>query len=123
MVYLTVAIIFHRPKVFFMKQSIFVASVVSNLDLPRTKLEEFVNKNKNDRSGRWTNSNIQVPGFENKSWRFVNSLVHGTVEMVFGKDNSDHIICIEIPVAAAFVAVCTKGSYANYELDSAVSLS
>jgi len=61
----------YQLKSFFMEQSVFVASVKSNIDLPKRALENVANKYKGYNRSR-TDEDFVLSGFENNSWRFHN---------------------------------------------------
>ena len=103
-----------------MKPALFVSSVMSNIKLPKRKLECFANSK--SEPVHFT-GNLPLSGYENLSWQFLNTSEKGSVEIVLSNKENNKIICLEIPATADFIAVCTKGRSGSFELESGISLS
>ncbi len=104
-----------------MKQSLIISSVMSKISLPKTKLENDINKRNN--RGKLSFVDILLPGFENISWQFLNTAVSGDVEIVFANKQNNKITRLDVPVTTGFLAGCTKGNQGSYKLAFGISLS
>jgi len=102
-------------------QKLPVVSVTSNINFPKRKLEDEINNRKRRCKLHFTD--ILLPGYENISWHFIQTRVSGEVEIVVENKQSDTLICLDIPVATAFLVGCTKKVQGRYQLATAVSLS
>jgi hypothetical protein len=106
-----------------MKPSLFVSSVMSNINLPKTKLEGTANNYRNNNLNRLFANNFDLPGFESIVWQFMKTIGTGNVQMVLSNKQNNSVICLVIPAIANFMAVCTKGCSGNFELEFGISLS
>ena len=113
----------HQRKTYFMEQSLFVTSVMSKINLPKTKLENDLNRHDRfspDDAGFVDN----LPGYENLSCRSVFTPVYGDVEIVFVNRPENKIIYIDVPVTTGFWVTCTKrNDERSYKFAFGVSLS
>lgn len=103
-----------------MKPTLFISSVMSNIKLQKEKIECFAN------SGRKVDTfphNLPLPEYESISWQFLNTSEKGNVQIVLGKEEDNKAIYLQIPVAADFLAVCTKRRSGSFELEFGISLS
>jgi len=105
----------------FMEKSLVVTSVMSKLSLPKTELENNINRRYKNRKLYFVD--IALPGFENISWRFLNTRISGEVEIVFTNKNNKETICLDIPITTRFLACCTKRDHRGYKLTFGISLS
>lgn len=106
-----------------MKQSLIVTSILSKINLPKTKLENQVNRNNKVRCEQSQVAEIEVPGFENISWRFMHIPVTGDLELAFMNPSSKKVLRVTVPASTGFLAACTKGSKGNFKFTSGISLS
>ena len=106
-----------------MKPSLFVSSVMSNINLPKTKLEGAANNYKANNVSSPSVNNSDLPGYESIVWQFLKTRVTGNVQMVLSNQQNNNLICLAIPAVANFLAVCTKKSSENFELEFGISLS
>gem|GEM_PF-3754329 len=98
-----------------------VTSVMSKLSLPKTALEYDVNKRNRNIKLRFVD--ISLPGFESLTWRFLNTVVSGEVEIILTNKKNNESIFLDIPVTTTFLAACTKKDHRGYKLTFAISLS
>ena len=103
-----------------MKPTLFVSSVMSNIKLPKRKLESFANCNKKVDTFP---DNLALQGYENISWQFLNTSEKRNVQIVLSNKEDKRVICLEIPATADFLAICTKGHSGSFELEFGISLS
>lgn len=91
-----------------MKKSLFVASVMSKLDVPKTALENDITKY--NRFSRCKNcfDEVQLPGFEKVLWHFANIPVSGQVEIVFANKWNNKILSVDVPATTGFLATCIQ---------------
>lgn len=106
-----------------MKPSLFVSSVISNINLPKTKLEGAANNSKKSDLNVPPANNSDLPGYESIVWQFLKTRVAGSVQMVLSNKQNINLICLAIPAVASFLAVCTKGQSQNFEFEFGISLS
>ena len=104
-----------------MKPTIDISSVMSAVSLPKRNLEAMANYN-GPKSEIFKND-FELPGYENISWRFMNALGIGHVQITLRNKQNDISIYRVIPVSASFLAVCTKASLKKYRLQFTFSLS
>ena len=106
-----------------MKPSLFVASVMSNINLPKTKLEGAANNHRKSNLNHHFANNFDLPGYESKVWQFIKIRGTGNVQMILSNKQNKNAICLAIPAIANFLAVCTKGRSENFEFEFGISLS
>ena len=106
-----------------MKPSLFVSSVMSNINLPTKKLEGAANNYRGNNLNRPFANNFDLPGYENIVWKFIKTRGTGNVQMVLSNKQNNNLICLAIPAVANFLAVCTKGPSQNFEFEFGISLS
>jgi hypothetical protein len=106
-----------------MKSSLFVSSVMSNINLPKTKLEVTANNYRKNDLNRRSPNNSDLQGYENIAWQFIKTRGTGNVQMVLSNKQNNNAICLAIPAIANFLAVCTQGRSGNFELEFGISLS
>jgi hypothetical protein len=106
-----------------MKPSLFVSSVMSNINLPKTKLEGAANNHRENNLNRPLPNDFDLPGYESIAWRFIKTKGTGNVQMVLSNEQNNNFICLAIPAMANFLAVCTKGRSENFEFEFGISLS
>ena len=110
-------------EIFFMKPSFFVSSVMSNINLPKTKLEGAANNNRKNNLNRPFRNNYDLPGYESIVWQFIKTTGTGNVQMVLANKQNNNVICLAIPAIANFLAICTKGRSGNFGFEFGISLS
>ena len=106
-----------------MKPSLFVSSVISNINLPKTKLEGAANNNKKSDLNAPQANNSDIFGYESTVWQFLKTRVTGSVQMVLSNKQNNSLICLAIPAVANFLAICTTGRSGNFEFEFGISLS
>ena len=106
-----------------MKSSLFVSSVVSNINLPKTKLEGAANNYKKNNFTRPFANKFDLAGYESIAWQFIKTTGRGNVQMVLSNEHRNDVICLAIPAMANFLAICTKGRSENFEFEFGISLS
>lgn len=105
-----------------MKPTMFISSVMSKISLPQRRLEAAANCSRSP--GQNTlHRDLSLKGYENVDWKFLTVSGNGNVQMVFSSKQDNKIICVEIPAAANFLAVFTKGQSAFFKFEFGISLS
>lgn len=122
-VYLHDVILSLTNEIFFMKPSLFVSSVMSNINLPKTKLEGAANNYRKNNLNRLYGANFDLPGYESIVWQFIKTTGTGNVQMVLANKQNNNVICLAIPAMANFLAICTKGRSGNFGFEFGISLS
>lgn len=106
-----------------MKKSHFVASVMSKIDLPVSKLENEIDRLFKFRSKKSEVEDISLPGFENISWHFANLPVSGEVAIVFANRWNNKIVSRNVPAKSGFLATCIQTTDGTRKLAFGASLS
>lgn len=105
-----------------MKPTMFISSVISNIRLPKRRLEAVANCSGNPKHNIRV-ENSELAGYEKLDWKFLTASGNGNVEMVLSNKGNNKIICTEIPAMAYFLAVCTRRQSAYYKFEFGISLS
>ena len=66
---------------------------------------------------------IDLPGYENITWRFINTRGTGNVQMVLSNVENNNVICLAIPAMADFLAIYITRDSMNPEFEFGISLS
>lgn len=105
-----------------MNPSIILTSVTSYVDLPVRELENAANKYAYHKNLS-AEEDLNLSGYENISWRFLNTTVKGNVQLVFANAYNSKVICIDVPTKTHFIAACTNANKEKFELEFGISLS
>lgn len=104
-----------------MKPTMFISSVMSKISLPQRKLEAVANCSRSPKNN--LHRDISLTGYEDVDWKFLTASGNGNVQMVFSSMQDNKVLCVEIPAAANFLAVFTKGQTEYYKFEFGISLS
>ena len=106
-----------------MKKSLFVASVMSKISLPKTERENDINWPNIFGHNKSRVSDILLPDFENILWHFVSIPVSGEVQIVFANKRSNKTVRVDVPATTEFLATCIQAKNSHRQLTFGASLS
>jgi hypothetical protein len=103
-----------------MKRLRIVTSVMTQIKLPESRLENYFNSN--SKGTKQLRDNF-CGDFENIDWLSAHAAARASVQMVFASDESSVVICVDIPTTAHFLVTGIKTFKESYKLAFAVSMS
>ena len=104
-----------------MKEPFVVTCLTSNVNLPKEKLEHFINRDKKHRKISF--DDILLPNVENVSWHSVYTPVSGNLKIGFAHKENGELMTFNLPVETWFLVTCTKRKFGSFKLTFAISLS
>ena len=104
-----------------MRSTIYISSVKSDISLPKRNLEAIADYGGSGH--RNARANAELRGYEDVSWRFLNTLGTGNIWLTLLNRQTNKVVQCEIAVAGKFMAVFTKSPAGNYKFQFGVSLS
>ncbi len=108
-------------QIFRMNRPFAITSVTSNVNLPKEKLENFINNDK--KRDKISFDNAFLPNLENISLYSVYTPVSGDVKIGFANKRNGDLVTYNVPVETWFLVTCTKRKFGSYKLTFGVSLS